>query len=245
MIPDPKGPAAAADPTPAAPGPGVSLKPGEPAPRGTYEGRAHAFREHQAERRKEQRSIVGQILVVVILILGVYAIIAVRPFNPASQSTGPTPGPPIVVSLSSPAVRTLTCGNGGMAYAERITWTGATAPVATGDISVHVFETVDGDFIPDLNAVANVTPTSLCAGAPPDPTFWLWYVVLSAPNGTVLLTYTITTGWQAVESGAWNIPVETNSTLTVITGRSASNTGLGFAVVGYANGSSIRGSVVL
>jgi len=222
-----------------------SPRAGEPMPPGSSDGRARAFREREAERRKLRRDRVGAVLVVVIILLGVYAIAAARPYNPSNQSSQPKPGPPILVTLGTPILRQITCSSGASAYAERIPWNGSTATVTTGDVAVHLYEVIDGDFIPDIQIIANATPTNPCAGAPPPAMNWLWYVVLSAPNGTNILAYDVTQGWTAIGGGTWNIPIENGSAVTVITGMSASQRGLGFAVVGFSNGSTIAGTVPL
>jgi len=221
------------------------LRAGEPAPPGTFGGRAREFREQQAERRSARRERVGQLLVVAILVLGVIAIVTARPFNPSSGSSGPNPGPPITVTFASPTVRQLTCGNGGTGFAEKIVWSNASAAVTTGDLSPRVYEIFDGDPISDLGVVANVTSTNLCAGSPPNPSTQTWYIVLQAPNGTTLLSYTVNQGWTSVTHGAWNIPIENGSSVIVVSGASFANRGLGFAVVGFASGGPIRGTVPL
>lgn len=227
--------------------PGASRPPraGEPAPPGSFDGRARSFRERQEKRRSARRERIGQLLVVLIVVLGVYAVVTARPYNPSSTSSLPTPGPPITVSLGTPVASTVTCGAGGTAYAERIVWENSTAPVTTGDITVRVYEIYDGDFVPDQGVVANVTPSNLCAGSPPSSPPPLWYVVMAAPNGTTLLSYTVTQGWTSVTSGPWNFQIENGSAMTVVTGVSLAGTGHGFAVVGFAGGSPIRGSVPL
>lgn len=218
---------------------------GEPAPPGSAEGRARAFRERQGERRSLRRERVGVLLVIVIILLGVYAIVSARPFNPASNPSTPTPGTPIQVSLANPVVGNVTCGNGAIGYTERIVVDGSTQPIITGDIAVHVYEILDGDFIPNYLAQPNITSTSVCAGAPPVTVKFLWYVALTAPNGTVLLSYTTVQGWKSIGGAPWNIPVENGTAFVVVTGSSIHYRGLGLAVVGFSGGSSISGSVPL
>lgn len=218
---------------------------GEPAPPGSADGRARTFRERESKRRSILRDRIGQILVVVIIIVGVYAIVSARPFNPSSGSSSPGPGPPVAVTLGTPLAGNVTCGNGGVAYTERTVVTGSTSPIITGYIAVHVYEILDGDFIPDYLAHPNITATSVCAGSPPSPTNFLWYVALAAPNGTVLLSYTTTLGWKAIGNASWNIPVEAGAALVVVTGTSIDCHGLGLAVVGFAGGSPIRGTIPL
>jgi len=218
---------------------------GVPARPGSFEGRARSFRQEQARRRSARRERVGTFLVVVILALGVYTIVTARPYSPSSKNDSPTPGPPIDVNLGTPTgASAVTCSAGGTAYVERIPWMNSTQPVTTGDIEVHVYEIFDGDFIGDRNAVANVTPSNPCAGAPPDSKA-LWYAALATPNGTILLTYTVNHPWTAVTPGPWNIGIENGSVLVLVTYASLAGRGYGFAVVGYAGGSPIRGTVAL
>lgn len=218
---------------------------GEPAPPGTFEGRAHAFREDQALHRSVRRERVGQLIVIAIIVLGVYALVVSRPFNPASNSGGNTPGPPITVALGSPVVRQITCGNGATAYAEKVLWANASAAIVAGDVTPRVYELFDGDLVPDSGVVANATSSNPCAGAPPPASTPAWYVVYSAPNGTIQLTYTVDQGWLSVTLGAWNIPIENGSALTVVTAGSIANHGFGLAVVGFVSDSQIKGSVPL
>lgn len=224
---------------------GASLSPaGAPARPRAFDGRAHSFRQEQAKRRSAWRERIVGFLVVAIFVVGVYVIVTVRTSAPSSGSGFPSPGPPVVVHLGTPSVSTLTCGAGGTAYAERITWMNSSQPITTGDVIPRVYEIWDGDIIGDPGAVANVTSSNLCAGAPPDPTA-LWYVVLAAPNGTNLLTYTAASDWTSVTHGPSNLWIENGSALILVTGTSLAGTGRGFAVVGNADGSPFTADVPL
>lgn len=219
---------------------------GEPAPPGTFDGRARSFRETQSQRRSLRRERLGQVVVVAIILLGIYAIVSARPFNPSSGSGHPTPGPPIRVTLATPVLGQTPCGGGGTAYTERVVWTSASASVTTGDVSPRVYELFDGDIVNDIGVVANATSSSLCAGSPPNGAPLVsWYVVLTDPNGTNLLTYTFSAGWTSVTHGAWNFAIENGSAMVVVTKTSVAGMGFGFAVVGFSSGSAIRGSVPL
>jgi len=218
---------------------------GEPAPPGTFDGRARAFRERQVQRRSVRRERIGQLLVAAIIVLGVYAIVTARPYSPTSGSSNPNPGPPVTVTFAAPSVSQLSCTGGGTGFVEKVVWSNASAAVTAGDVSPRVYEIFDGDIVSDLGVTANVTSSNLCAGSPPNPSTPAWYVVLTAPNGTIVLSYTVAQGWASVTHGAWNIPIENGSALTVVTGMSVADRGFGLSVVGFANGAPIRGSVPL
>lgn len=220
----------AGSPTPATPSP--------------PEGRAHAFREKQAQRRSVRRERIGQLLVVAVILLGVYAIVSARPFNPSSGSS-PQPGPPIKVTLGAPTTSTVSCGAGGTAYVERIPWLNASAAVTTGQVVVRVYELYDGDYVTDTGTVANVTHSSLCAGEVPGATVHSWYAVLGSQNGTNLLSYSQTQGWVSPTQGPWVMPISNGTVAFLVSGVSMANMGLGFAVAGFANGAQISGSVPL
>ncbi len=218
---------------------------GTPAPPGSFDGRARSFREEQTKRRSAQRERIGTFLVVIIIALGVYTIVTARPYSASSRYQFPPLGPEIVVTLGTPSgASPVTCAAGGTAYTERVPWTNSTQPVSTGDVSVRVYEIFDGDTIGDPNAVANVTSTNVCVGSPPDVTA-LWYVVLEAPNGTNLLTYTGGHQWTAVTSGPSDIQVENGSALILVTNVSLAGSGRGIAVLGLTGTSQIRGTVAL
>jgi len=218
---------------------------GTPAPPGSFDGRARSFREEQTKRRSAQRERIGTFLVVIIIVLGVYTIVTARPYSASSRYQFPPLGPEIVVNLATPSgASPVTCTAGGTAYTERVPWTNSTQPVSTGDVSVRVYEIFDGDTIGDPNAVANVTSTNVCAGAPPDSTA-LWYAVLAAPNGTNLLTYTGGHQWTAVTTGPSDIQVENGSALILVTNVSLAGSGRGIAVLGLTGTSQIRGTVAL
>ncbi len=218
---------------------------GTPAPPGSFDGRARTFREEQTKRRSAQRERIGVFLVVIIIALGVYTIVVARPYSVSSQYQFPPLGPEIVVNLGTPSEASpATCTAGGTAYTERVPWTNSTQQVSTGDVSVRVYEIFDGDTIGDPNAVANVTSTNVCAGAPPDSAA-LWYAVLVAPNGTNLLTYTGGHQWTAVTSGPSDIQVENGSALILVTNVSLAGSGRGIAVLGLTGTSQIRGTVAL
>ncbi len=209
-----------------------------------YRGRAQAFRREQEELRRARRELLGNIVVVLIIGLGVYAILTARPFNPASVYTPPPTNPPISVKLGTPNVSAVTCAAGAPAFAERIVWLNSSEPVRTGDVDVRVYEIWDNDWITDPNVVANATPTSVCAGPAPF-SVTDWYVVLSAPNGTNLLYYTDGSGWVSVSGAPWNIEITDGSSFVVVTDPAIAQTGRGFAVYGYENGSLIEATTPL
>jgi hypothetical protein len=218
---------------------------GTPAPPGSFDGRARSFREEQRKQRSARRERIGTFLVVIIIVLGVYTIMTARPYSASSRYEFPPLGPTIVVNFGTPSgASSVTCSAGGTAYVERVPWTNSTQPVSTGDVSVRVYEIFDGDTIGDPNAVANVTSSNVCAGASPDSTA-LWYVVLAAPNGTNLLTYTGGHQWTAVTPGPADIDVQNGSALILVTNVSLAGTGRGIAVLGLTGTSQIRGTVAL
>ena len=224
--------------------PGGSPRPEAPGSGGGAPGRAQAFRRSQEKQRSTRNERIGVLVVIVILLLGVVTILTARPYFPGSTHQYPTPGPPIVVALGSPVVGSVACAAGGSAYTERVAWINATKPVATGDVNVKVYEIFDGDFVGDPGAVANATASDVCAGAPPTSTS-LWYIVLSAPNGTNVLTYTVDRGWLNLTGGTGSGTILDGSFLTLVTSISLAGTGRGLAVVGSAGGSPITGSTVL
>jgi hypothetical protein len=217
--------------------------PAGPAVPAVRKSRAHAFRERETQRRSLRNERVGVVLVVVIILLGVYVIVSARPFTP-SNNPAPKPGPPITVQLGTPTIATIPCASGGSAYAERIPFLNSSQPFTTGDVNARLTEIWDGDFIPDPNVVANATPSTLCGGPPPDASS-LWYVVLLAPNGTNLVTYTNAERWVSVVNGTSNLVIGNNSTFVLITYASYAGSGRGFAIVGYENGSLIHATIPL
>jgi len=223
-----------------------STRAGEPAPPGSSEGRARSFREHEVQRRGRRRELIGQMLVVAIIVLGIYAIVSARPFVPSSGPGPPTPGPPITVNFTSPVVGQVTCGNGGTAFTERVVWASSTSPVTTNEVSPRVYELFDGDIVTDNGVSANVSSTSLCAGDPPSGGGLIsWYVVLTSPNGTIELSYTFDQGWTSVDHGPVNLPIANATSLVVVVDPEIAGKGYGLAVVGEASGSSIHGTVPL
>ncbi|HKN05975.1 MAG TPA: hypothetical protein VJ021_00010 [Thermoplasmata archaeon] len=216
---------------------------GVPARPGTYDGRARSFREEQTQRRGGRRELIGAVLAAAIITLGVYTIATAHPYS-SSNYDFPNSGPLIAIHLGPPSVSTVSCGAGGTAYAEHIPWTNASAKVSTGEVVVHVSEIWDGDYIGDPGAVANATPTNLCAGLPPTSTS-MWYVVLTTPNGTNLLTYTVASSWSSVSHGAVGVEVANGSAIVLVTHESLAGTGRGLEVVGEVNGSLIRGETPL
>jgi hypothetical protein len=183
-------------------------------------------------------------VVVAVIVLGVFVIVTARPGGSPSDYLPPSPGPTIAVNLGTPSVTSVTCGDGGTAYAERIPWTNSTQPVTTGDVNLRVYEIWDGDYYGDGGAVANVTSTNVCAGPPPTQTA-RWYAVLTGPNGTNLLTYTEAHPWVPVVPGPWNFEIENGSAIILVTNPSLAASGRGLAVFGFADGAPVLGAVVL
>jgi hypothetical protein len=234
----------AAPPTPAAP----PTRAGVPAPPGSSAGRARSFRRNRDDSRTSRRERVVEVVLLAAVLIGAYTVATERPGELlAGYGTGGSqtpPGPPIFVHFGTPSVSTVTCGGGGTAYVERIPWTNSTEPVPTGVLYVRVFEIWDGDFIPDSGAVANATATNPCNGTPPDASA-LWYLVLAAPNGTNLLTYTEAAEWTSVSGGPTHLDVANGSALLLVTSMSLAGTGRGLELVGYVGNSPISGSVAL
>jgi hypothetical protein len=153
------------------------------------------------------------------------------------------------VDFGTPTVTNVPCGDGGSAYAERIPWVNSSEPIQTGDINLRVYEIWDGDWIGDTGVVANVTPSDLCAGpAPGSVSAGLvidWYAVLSGPNGTNLMSYTDAHPWTPVGASASSVWIENGSAFIVVTNPAITQTGRGFAVFGFENGSAISGTTPL
>lgn len=183
-------------------------------------------------------------MVVIIIVLGIYTLLTAHPYTGSSGSGPPPQGPTILVNLGTPTAGTVSCAGGGTAYTEYIPWIGSSRPITTGDVNLRVYEIWDRDYIADPNAVANATPTSVCAGVPPDP-IALWYVVLAAPNGTNVLGYTQAQDWTSLSGGATNFIVPANSTLILVTQMSLYHTGRGFQVYGFSNNSVVFGTIPL
>jgi hypothetical protein len=241
----PQPPARAGD-TSGAGGPDAETPPrraGEPARRGTYDGRARSFREEQTQRRGGRRELIGTLLAAAIIVLAVYTIVTARPYS-SSAYDFPGSGPLITIHFGPPTVSTVSCGAGGTAYAEHIPWANASAKVTSGEVVVHVSEIWDGDYIGDPDAVANATASNVCAGAAPTSTSG-WYAVLSAPDGTNLLTYTVGSSWRSISTGPPTLEVANGSAIILVSHASLAGTGRGLEVVGEVNGSLIRGETPL
>jgi hypothetical protein len=225
---------------------GTQGGPSEGTPRrsASKDGRARSFREQQVKRRITRRERFGILIVVVIITLGAYTVVTARPYTGTTGGLLPVPGPEILVHLGTPTLGQVNCTAGGIGYVERIPWLNSTQPVTTGEIFVRIFQIWDGDYVPDTGAVANVTPTNLCAGSPPDAS-GRWYAVLASPNGSNQLSYTSTTSWKSVNGEPWNFQVQDGSSLVVVTYASLAGTGQGFGVAGVSGGSLIRGTVPL
>jgi len=222
---------------------------GDPAHPHTSASRARAFRLGQERQRGARWERMGQLLSIVVILLGIYAITTARPYIPPAGGGIPPlsstpPGTPIDVQLGNPLVSNLSCAGGGSAYAERIPWMNSTAPLATKEVWPEVYEIWDGDYIRDPTGVASATPTNLCAGNSP-ASIWAWYVVLATSNGTNLLTYTQNSEWTSLTNGSTNLPLESGLDMVLVTQTSLAGTGRGFGVLGYINDSEVQGSVPL
>lgn len=226
---------------PASPVPGRA---GEPAPPGTFDGRTRSFRERQTKQRSLRRERIGQIVVVAIIVLGIYAIVSAKPFNPFSTPGNSTPAPPVTINFSAPVGGQVPCGGGGTGYTDRIVWMNSSAAISTGDVYFLIKEP-DGDLVPDQGVVVNVTSSNVCAGVPPNSVTWSWYVVLVAPNGTNLLTYTSDHGWASVAHEPLYIQIQDGAALVVVTGGPFYHRGFTFWVEGSLNGAPIHETIVL
>ena len=225
-----------------------------PAPKGrprgsrVFRGRAQAFRQDYVRRQTLRRNRVADVVLVALIVVGAYAIVTERPgyllSTLRSLESTPGPGPPVVVHFGTPSTGTVSCTAGGTAYTESVPWNSSTETLTTGEVFVRLYEVWDGDNIADPDAVANATATNLCAGSPPDATA-LWYVVLAAPNGTNLMTYTESGSWSAISGGSSNLEIDDGSFLVLVSYDSLAGTGRGLEVAGFAGTSEISGSVLL
>lgn len=239
----------------AAPGPGPTLDSptstygpdaavGSRAARSRSAVKAREFRQVHREARRLRWEAIEVVVASLLVVVAVYAIATAKPYSPGSPTGPPILGPPISITFGTPVVKQVPCSAGGTAYAESIPWNGSSEPVQVGDLNVRVYEIWDGDWVGDHGVVENVTPTSVCAG--PSPTSDTdWYVVLAAPNGTNLVTYTDAVTWASVSGGAWNLWVENGSSLIIVTNPPIADTGRGFSVFGFENDSKISGSTPL
>jgi hypothetical protein len=217
---------------------------GSPARPGSFAGRAHSFRRDQADRRSTQKERIGELLVVAVIVFGAYTAATASSYSRSSSLPLPSVGPEIIIHLGTPSVSVVPCGGGGTAYAERIPWTNSTQPLTPGDVALSVYEIGDRDYVADPGAVADATPSDLCAGTPPNPGA-LWYVVLAAPNGTNLLTYTWADRWAPLSQAPASLDVENDSTLVLVSDISLAGTGRGLELFGSVNNSTIAGAVPL
>lgn len=234
------------------PGDGGGATPGTisgglpPRPR-TFAGRARTFRLREAYRKSARTERTVNAVMAALIVVGAYAIVTERPGDllPSHRTPGsPSPGPTIVVQFGTASEGPVSCAEGGTAHTESIPWSSSTEPVTTGEFYVRLYEIWDGDNIPDPGAAPAVTPSDLCSGTPPDASA-LWYVVLSAPNGTNLLTYTETQGWTSVTGGSTVLSIQDGSSLVVVSYDSLAETGRGLEVVGLVGSTEITGSVPL
>lgn len=215
-----------------------------PSPPGGTLGRAGAFRRADAKRKGARHERYADVILAVVLVLGAYLIVTTPPNSLLSDNGVGTPGPPVRVNFGSVSVSTVPCSSGGSAYAERIPWTNSSRPVTTGDIDLEVYAIFNGDNIGRGDPVAVVTSSNVCAGSPPDPVA-LWYVVLQAPNGTNLLTYTVASSWTSVAAGPSNVGIQNASSLVLVSNSSLAGSGRGLKIIGFLGEAQIEGAVVL
>lgn len=230
------------------PGAAAGTTPGALAPRSRmFAGRARAFRLREAYRKSARTERTVNAVMAALIVVGAYAIVTERPGGllPSHRTAGlASPGATIVVRFGAPSESSVSCGEGGTAYVEAVPWNSSTEPVTTGEVYVMLYEIWDGDNIPDPGAAPSVSSSSLCTGTPPSASA-LWYVVLSAPNGTNLLTYTETQGWTSVTGGSTDLSIQDGSSLVVVSYDSIADTGRGLEVVGLVGTSAVTGSVPL
>jgi hypothetical protein len=221
------------------------------APRGgsaaapAYRGRASAFRHAEAKRRSARRERITDAVLAVAVLVGAYGIVTSPPNSLwTANGLAGSPGPAVRVNFGAVSVSTVSCGSGGTAYVERIPWTNSTRPVTTGDVYVEVYAIFDGDNLGLGDPAALVTPSSACAGSPPD-SIALWYVVLEGPNGTNLATYTVANAWTGVSGGPADLPIGNSSALVLVSNSSLAGSGRGLKVLGFLDEGPISGAVVL
>jgi len=242
-------PPAAAPNVPADPGAQPLLGPSGPGrpPHRPSPGRARAFRQGQTQRRALRVDRVAAAVLAGLCVFGAYAIATEHPgflVSAGSSSTNGNARSTVHVQLGAPSKSTVTCAGGGTAYVETVPWVNSTEVLASSQVLVRLYEIWDGDNIPDPGAVANATASNVCEGVPPDSTA-IWYVVLAAPNGTNLLTYTEVGGWASVSGGSSDIVIQDGSSLVVVTGQPISGTGRGLDVAGFAGLAEISGMAPL
>ncbi len=205
-------------------------------------GSAASFRRQRNADRSLRWGLYVRLAATVVIAVALLAILTARPVAPTASS-GAAP-PTTTVTLGSPTVTQVTCAGGAPAYAERVPWIAASAPVTSGDLVPKIVELFDGDIVNDPGAMPNATASNVCAGASPTGAA-RWYGVVSDPTGANVLTYTLGQGWAGIGTEPANQPIANDSTLTIVSGGSFSNSGYGLKIVGFANGSPIVGSITL
>lgn len=207
--------------------------------------RARAYRTAREQRSQRRHDLAVIVVAIVVVLASVYVLADARSIESslAGGGVGPTP-PPITVTFGTPSISSISCGDGGSVYAERIGWVNASEPLTTGEVVPRVYEIADGDFVNDPGSTPNVTASNLCAGATPT-TPSRWYAVLVDPSGANTLSYTVAGGWAAVGSGPTNIAILDDSALVVVMNPSLSGGGYGLRIVGFSNGAEVQGSIVL
>ena len=202
------------------------------------------FRAGRDAHRRGRWEVVVEVIAVALIVLGAFAILTAKPIPPGGDLVTVPTGPPIHVTLGTPVVTSVTCGDGSSATVERVPWENASVEVGTGVVQIRVIQLGDGDIVADGGVPATATPTNACAGAPPSGNE-RWYGVLADPNGTNVDTFTFDQQWHSVTNASWNVPIENGSSVLVVENPSLAAQGYGLQVVGLDNGSTISGLMPL
>lgn len=183
-------------------------------------------------------------VVFALLFLGVvnfvayYALNAPGPTSGGGSVNSAPGGPTDSVTLGTPSLHSAVCGNGATVTTESVTWVGADVTPTTGQVYLEVVELLDGDVDGGSAPVPTVTNSSVCGGSPlaVNPS---WYVVLQAPAGANIASYSYPTGWVILDPASGTPPISNGSTLVLVSDPPLAGTSFALCAMGGIDGLSI------
>jgi len=185
--------------------------------------------------------VTAEAIVFVAIVVVIY--LATAP-KPATQ-TPTTPGGGLLPSqvqvvLSQPILGHVGCGTPRNFSTEALRINSTTAPLTTKLITLTVVELGDGDFINSVSTAPEVNSSSVCLSTPPVGGI-SWYVVLVAPSGANIASFTYSQGWAPVSGATVPAPFTNGSALCFVFAQSVAGLGYGVYVQGVEGGPLVTG----
>jgi hypothetical protein len=190
-------------------------------------------RRRDRRERPRRRALFAAVVVGPVILAVYYGVHAPGPGALAAENPS-LPLPHVYldsVTLGTPAVQNVTCGDGATVKTELVPWVNASVEPTTHQVFLEITELLDGDVDGGSAPNPTVTSSSVCAGAAPTVTP-SWYVVLRSPNGTNVAVFSYSSNWVILNQASSELGIANGSSLILVANPSLAGLTFGLCALG-------------